>query len=325
MIGKNLVSFGNLRNQTLYEDRESAILGIKSEGINDGVIKLARYRENGQVRTLFGVSYTPDSGATTYTVYESYKEAIDDIWNAFDELKGEVSEEYDSLEKIEAIIKDNYDKGKVTMTESVPEEEGSSVAKTYTLYQGGVSIGDIDIYKNSFLKEVQLIDKEGRIIDDDHPGVAEYIRFTFTLADGTESVVNIPLGSFIQDLEAGKGLIVDSEGRLNIVKDDLSEDFLEINEDSIAIVGVQNAIENAVQAAIDQIAEAINEKVAELEGKIADIDVIGSDAIGVEKDKSGRKFTMTLKLDKTVGTPLSINENGLSFVQELDCGFYDKQ
>lgn len=323
MSVKNIVSFGNLRNQTLYEDRDSAILGLKSEGINDGVIKLARYRENGQVRTLFGVSYTPDSGATTYTVYESYKEAIDDIWKAFGELKGEVSEDYDSLEKIESKIKENYENGKVTMTSYVPEESGGTIAKSYKLFQGGVSIGDIDIYKNSFLKEVQLVDKDGRIIDDDHPGVAEYIRFIFTLSDGTDSVVNVPLGSFIQDLEAGKGLVVDSEGRLNIVKDDSSEDFLEINEDSIAIVGVQDAIDNGVQEVISQIIETINEKVLELEDKIDDIEVIGSNSIGVEKNESGRKTTVFLKLADVDESPLLVNENGLFFSSELDCGYYD--
>ena len=327
MAVKNLLSFGNLRNQVLYDNKEAAINGILSEGINDGVIKLARYRDGNKVKTIFGVSYTPDSGSTSYTIYDSYKEAIEAIWDTIDALKGNVSEEYDSLEKIENIVKENYEKGIVTMSSMTPTESGSTIAKKYTLYQGGVSIGDIDVYKDSFLKRVELVDEDGRVIDDEHPGRPKYIRFVFQLSDGSESIVNIPLESFIQDLDAGAGLIVDSEGRLNIVKDENSEDFLVINEDSIAIVGVQDAIDNAVQNAVDNVIQYINDEAARLDAKIDDIEVIGSNAIGVKKNESGRKSTVSLKLADTEEgiseNPLYIKDNGLAFATKLDCGFYD--
>jgi len=334
-MATNKISLNLLRNDRLYLDKEAAINGIKSVGTNDGVIKLARYKdENNNVKTIFGISYTPDSGSTTYTIYESYKEAIDAIWDTIDELKGNVSEDYNSLEKIERKVKENYQKAIVTMTATTPSESGSTIAKTYTLYQGGVTIGNIDIYKDSFLKAVQLIDKDGHVIDDEHPGIAKYIQFIFSLSDGTESVVNIPIDSFIQDLEAGQGLVVDSEGKLNIVKDLESEDFLVINEDSIAIVGVQESIDEAVQRAYDDFIEQLNAEIEramtkeeELEEKIADIEVIGSEAIEVEKNESGRKSTVSLKLaeiDETISdNPLSIKEDGLAFASELNCGFFD--
>lgn len=326
-MAKNLISFGNLRNQVLYNDKDAAISGILSEGTNDGVIKLARYHDGNKVKTVFGIAYTPDSGATSYTIYDSYKEAIEAIWDTIDALKGDVSEDYDSLEKIEGKIKENYEKGIVTLSSTTPTESGSTIAKKYTIYQGGVSIGDIDVYKDSFLKRVELIDKDGHVIDEQHPGIAKYIRFVFQLSDGSESIVTIPLGSFIQDLEAGSGLVVDSEGRLNVVKDENSEDFLEIYEDSIAIVGVQDAIDNAVQIAVDNLVEYINTRVAELDEKIADIEVIGSNAVEVEKNESGRKSTVSLKIatidDEITENPLSIKNDGLAFASKLDCGYYD--
>jgi prefoldin subunit 5 len=327
-MAKNLVSFGNLRNTTPYDSKEDAVAGITSEGINDGVIKLARYKEGDKVKTIFGISYTPYGEPTTYTIYDSYKEAIDDVIN---ELKGNVSEEYDSLEKIEDKIKENQEKAVITLSSKTPSDSASTIAKTYTIYQGGLSVGDIDIYKDSFLKTVELVDEDGHVIDDEHHGIAKYIRFIFLLQDGTESIVNIPIDSFIQDLEAGKGLVVDAEGRLNIVKDANSEDFLEINEDSIAIVGVQDAITRAFDEAIErlnaEIARAIQAE-NELNAKIEDIEVIGSDAIEAEKNESGRKTTVSLKLapinEEIVGAnPLSVTNEGLTFTTELDCGFYD--
>lgn len=287
-VTKNLVSFGNLRNQTLYASRDEAIAGIKAEGTNDGVIKLGRYTDGEQVKTIFGISYT-NGATTTYTIYDSFKEVIDDlqdqinaitggsesitilIQRAIDELKGDVDPEYDTLEEIEAIIKQNKQDGVVTL-ESAPGDSGSTVATSYTIKQGGVVVGTFDIFKDSFIKTVQMIDKDGNVIDEEHPGIAYAMQFIFVTEDGSEKIVNIPVASFIQDLEAGDGLTVDASGKLNVVKDVNSEDFLEIYEDSIAIVGVQDAIDAAIATLNSELSAAIAAEKARAEAAEAELD-----------------------------------------------------
>ena len=276
-MGNNTISFGQLRNEVLFASKTEAINGIQANGTNDGVIKLARYTEHGEIKTIFGIAYTKNS-VTSYTIYDSFKEVIENLQSqidditgssesisgqikeAIDELKGDVSEDYDTLEKIENIIKLNKENGVVTL-ESTDGGEGTNISKTYTIKQGGVFVGSFDIYKDSFLKSVNLITKDGRIIDDEHPGIAYAIPFVFVTADGSEQIVNIPISSFIQDLEAGNGLIVDANGRLNIVKDAESENFLVINEDSIAIVGVQNAIDTAIATLNSELTAALNAEI----------------------------------------------------------------
>lgn len=271
----NFISFGNLRNITLYSSQSAAIQGLESANINDGVIKLARYTdEDGSVKTVFGVAYTSGE-TTTYTVYNSFKEVIDDLQDqinaitggsesvtvlierAINELKGDVTEDYDTLGEIEAIIKANKTDGIVTL-ESRDGESGSTIAKTYTIKQGGVYVGSFDIFKDSFLKAVYLIDKDGHIIPEgDTTTVAQAIQFVFVMADGSEKYVNISMASFIQDIEAGDGLIVDANGVLHIIKANDSEDFLRIDPDSIAIVGVQDAIDAAVATLNSELSAAL--------------------------------------------------------------------
>ena len=281
---KNIVSYSHLKNECLFNSREEAISGLTSQPINDGVIKLARYYdENRNIKTIFGISYTyPNTEITTYTIYDN------------EQTKGDLT---------------------VTLSAYTPTESGSTIATRYTLYQGGKSLGNIDIYKDSFLESVELVY--------DEQGKAKWLRFTFILSDGTKKTVDIPLDSFIQDLEAGQGLYVGDDGSINVGKDETSEEFLEVKENSIAVVGVHSAINTAVDS---ERVRAISIETT-LSGQIADIEVIGTHAIGVSKNETGRKSTISLKLaniDEDIEeNPLTIKEDGLAFAKILDCGFYN--
>ena len=394
-MNSNQISYSHLKNECLFNSKAEAISGLTKQGINDGVIKLARYFEDGKVKTIFGISYTyPSTNVTTYTIYDSFQEAMEELWRAINEMKGDVSEDYNSLEKIENIIKENADAAKVTISSETPSESASTISTTHKFYQGGIEIGQIDVYKDSFLKNVEIIyDEEGK---------AKWLRFTFICEDGSEKVVDVPLESFIQDIEAGDGLVVDSDGNINVVKDANSEDFLQIYPDSIAVIGVNDAINSAVTIAYDELIEYVNEAISSISGstdakleqeiaraisaetelataiqlettravsvetelaqaieteenraisaetnlltaiqlettravsvetelrdQIADIEVIGTYAIDVAKNESGRKSTVSLKLapkDEEVSENiLSIEQDGLKFNTKLDCGIF---
>lgn len=92
------------------------------------MLKLARYQEDGKVKTLFAINYVADSGTSNanYTIYSCDKETFDaleervddligsgsgsiadQIASAINGLKGNVTTEYDTLEKIEGKVKAN--------------------------------------------------------------------------------------------------------------------------------------------------------------------------------------------------------------------------
>ena len=82
-MAKNINSLQLLRNtKQLFADKAAAIAGIQSEPTNDGTIKLARYEDNGEVKTIFGIysigskiSGSSVSGGS-YTIYDSPQEVI---------------------------------------------------------------------------------------------------------------------------------------------------------------------------------------------------------------------------------------------------------
>lgn len=76
-MAKNINSLQLLRNEVLFASKDLAVSGIMSAATNDGTVKLARYTENGEVKTIFGIYYKADGAGTgSYTIYDSPKEVI---------------------------------------------------------------------------------------------------------------------------------------------------------------------------------------------------------------------------------------------------------
>lgn len=133
----NIFSLQHLRNSTIYNDLAAAKAGLMAKETQDGVITLARYYvdsadESKGVKTIFGINYSslgvtdPTKTAASYTIYDTDTEAIgalkdlvdtingsdtvdgsfrNAVKNAIEALKGGVSEDYDTLKKIEDKIK----------------------------------------------------------------------------------------------------------------------------------------------------------------------------------------------------------------------------
>ena len=99
-MAKNIKSLQLLRNGQLFTSYAAAVSGITSGSTDDGVIKLARYKDTGEdpysggtsghVKTIFGIYHTID-GESGYTIYESYKEVIDAIQTKLDNIAGDGS------------------------------------------------------------------------------------------------------------------------------------------------------------------------------------------------------------------------------------------
>lgn len=115
----------------------------------------------------------------------------------------------------------------------------TNVKEQYKLVnKDGVAIGSpINIYKDSSLKEVVLVDQE--------------LQFTYILADGSENTVGVDISKFLAESEFSDGLQVINH-IVSVKKDSTSEDFLTVGADGIKVSGVNTAITNAVKDEADR-------------------------------------------------------------------------
>ena len=123
----------------------------------------------------------------------------------------------------------------------------ANVKEQYKLVnKNGVAVGSpINIYKDSSLKGVALVDQE--------------LQFTYILADGTENTVGVDVSKFLAESEFSNGLQV-IDHVVSVKKDNTSEDFLTVSTEGIKVSGVNDAITNAVKGEADRAkaAEAAN-------------------------------------------------------------------
>lgn len=145
----------------------------------------------------------------------------------------------------------------VTPSSTTVKEEWALMAS-----DGETQLGStIKVYKDQSLKSVV---KSG-----------ETIVFTYILADGSESAVTIDLEEFVIESEFGNGLQV-SAHTVSVKKDAASEGFLSVSADGVKISGVQDAIDDAVEALDANVSGAstyVKVQVSENDGKIDGVTV----------------------------------------------------
>lgn len=138
--------------------------------------------------------------------------------------------------------------GKYTMIQLDPDDE--TLSKRYALSVDGVTpIGStIDINKDQRLKETFIANSTRENIQGATDKIAKYLAMTFFISDGSEKTEYIDISTFLQDLEAGKGLSIDVSGILNIVPDGSrdTEKFLVIGEDTLGLKGISQAIQDSI-------------------------------------------------------------------------------
>lgn len=145
----------------------------------------------------------------------------------------------------------------VTPSSTTVKEEWALMASDGTTQLGST----IKVYKDQSLKSVV---KSG-----------ETLVFTYILADGSESAVTIDLEEFVIESEFGNGLQV-SAHTVSVKKDAASEDFLSVSADGVKISGVQDAIDDAVEALDANVSGAstyVKVQVSENDGKIDGVTV----------------------------------------------------
>ena len=153
---------------------------------------------------------------------------------------------------------------------AVTEGLDVNIKEAYALFDNeGKQVGEIiPVYKDSSLLNVELIDKN--------------LQFTYELANGEEEIVSIDVSLFLSEALYGDGLDVNADGVVSVKVDDISESFLSVSKDGIKLLGIQNAINSAIEESayddselresISAITEDYTEAIATAKGEvIADV------------------------------------------------------
>lgn len=151
---------------------------------------------------------------------------------------------------VEAALEELYSQAgagsKVTMKSEAGEGD---IATIYTFYQGGEDadhkIGEINIGKEMFIESGEVIEKEG----------VPYLKLV--LNDAANTVLEIDLTKVLDVYTAGNGINVDANV-ISVRKATDSETFLVVDENGVAIKGVQDAINAAKEAAIGEAESKVN-------------------------------------------------------------------
>ena len=121
------------------------------------------------------------------------------------------------------------------------------------------TVGDIiKIYKDSSLKSIEYTEVN------DKSKKGQFLKYVYTLADGTEKTVYVDMSKLVDQAEVEKGIQA-IDGKLSIKLAEGNEaDFLTVDANGLKLSGVQTAINNAQKAVQDNLdAEITRAKAAE--------------------------------------------------------------
>ena len=354
-MGKNLYSLGLLRNGKVYANKDLAIQGLTQAATNDGVAKLARYLEpvlggDPIIRTVVGFYANADEmednggGASSYTILdvdgnaadiEKVKEDIDKINGiigtgidgktltqaineanaaivaetetreaADTELDGKIAQEVeDRIAALEALEQTLTDTLKVSL--EVATTPTSGYLKTYILSQGTGSgkteIGKIDIPKDMVVSGGSLVHGtwNGDTFTEDPDGPDTAIKIEFANA----STIYINTKDLVVYYTAGNAAIAidNTHDTISLKLDENGEAFLTISNDGLKLDGIQTAINNAIEDA----------KLNPSDG----ISIVNKNISAVAAEYSA----------EGIKNPITVDEDGIKFSPNIDCGYWDNE
>ena len=121
------------------------------------------------------------------------------------------------------------------------------------------TVGDIiKIYKDSALVSIDYTEVN------DKSKKGQFLKYVYTLADGTEKTVYVDMSKLVDQAEVEKGIQA-IDGKLSIkIAEGNEADFLTVDANGLKLSGVQTAIDNAQKAVQDDLnAEITRAKAAE--------------------------------------------------------------
>ena len=245
-------------NKTAIEqeknDRIAAINGLNA-GIKGGNGKFIQsVKEEKGVITAVEADLTASAVAYDKTADKVIAKATD-VSAAIKELDAKVAANKDAELTYKTV---KLTDGEVTALGDVNVKEAYKVV---SVNKEGTktTVGDIiKIYKDSALVSIDYTEVN------DKSKKGQFLKYVYTLADGTEKTVYVDMSKLVDQAEVEKGIQA-IDGKLSIkIAEGNEADFLTVDANGLKLSGVQTAIDNAQKAVQDDLnAEITRAKAAE--------------------------------------------------------------
>ena len=157
---------------------------------------------------------------------------------------------------------------------------------------GATALGEtIKIYKDSALLSVKLLHADGANLPSYDKGTATWtditsatesklaICFAYEDVNGAVQIVAVPVGDFLRESEFKNGFEISPNGEVSVKQATDSEDFLVVDENGVAVKGVQDAIDAAKSAVVGDASENGN-TLGKVEDRIESLEsLMGEDSV----------------------------------------------
>jgi len=328
-MNTNIKSLGLLRNGKVYQTKELAQQALVQTATNDGVAKLARYLDpvaGGQpiIRTLVGfyanAAEMEDArgGQSSYTILdidgssadvEQLKEQVQAInakigdgiegktlTIAINDINAKIGNGFSQDYTVADALANLQTAMTLTLTSS---SEDPDFAKVYTLKQGDSEVGKINIPKDMVVDYAELVKGtwNGDTFTEDPQGKDKAIKIVF--ANKEQSTIYVNVTDLIDVYYGGNGINIENN-IVSIKIDGDSEAFLTVGENGLKLEGVQQAIDDAIEAA----------KLHESDG----IKILANNKI---------KAYAAATIGDGIMNPIYVDAEGIKLNKELDMGYYD--
>ena len=269
-MAKNIYSLQLLRNGSIFSNYEAAVNAITGSSVQDGVIKLARYKGNSTdsgntkystdvVKTVFGI-YAAMEDNSGWTIFDSYHEVIANIQQQIDSLTGGAGS---IAEQIRAALDQLDFSGatgnvitQVTQTNGLVAATGANVGTLeLTGYQEGVESGHVEA-SDSINAAIAKLQNQIDAANDAKDAAIEALDAVITAADGSYinkveqvdgkiSGTTKELPTVAEISEAGKPIVAVSEtkGAVSAATGTINAEYVNVTGNTFSSTTVQGALE----------------------------------------------------------------------------------
>lgn len=225
----------------------ATVTGSVAKSVKDAIEALDVAQVGGTGKVITTVSETDGKISATATDLKAANVAYD---KTADKVIAKATNVSAAIKELDAKVAANKDAELTYQTVKLTAEEVTALAdanvkeayKVVSVNKEGTktTVGDIiKIYKDSSLKSIDYVKV------DDKSKKGQFLKYVYTLADGTEKTVYVDMSELVDQAEVEKGIQA-INGKLSIKLAEGNEaNFLTVDANGLKLSGVQTAIDTA--------------------------------------------------------------------------------